>query len=297
MVKNADIALYLSKDKGGDSYSYYLPSMNEKRQELLEMESYLYEAIKLNQFQLYYQPQINFKTKEIIGMEALIRWQHPQLGTVSPGKFIPIAEQTGFINAIGQWALFTACEQNKKWQDMGYTPFKVSVNLSPRQCQPELPSLLKDILSTTRLAPEFLQLEITENTIMMHPELTKNILKELTHMGVTVSMDDFGTGYSSLGYLKKFPFNTIKIDQSFIRELKNESQDLAIISAVVTLGKGFNLEIVAEGVETLEQLQLLTDLECDVIQGYLFSHPLPVDEATDFIKFFAKNGLNRFFMY
>ena len=296
LVKNADIALYRSKDQGGDNYSYFLPSMNEKRQELLEMESYLYEAIKLNQFQLYYQPQINLKTKEITGMEALIRWKHPQLGTVSPAKFIPVAEQTGFINAIGQWALFTACEQNKKWQEMGYSPFKVSVNLSPRQCQPELPSLLRDILETTQLPPEYLQLEITENTIMVHPELTKTILKELTNIGVTVSMDDFGTGYSSLGYLKKFPFHTIKIDQSFIRELKNEPQDLAIISAVVTLGKGFNLEIIAEGVETPEQLQLLIDLECDVMQGYLLSHPLPVEEATNFIKFFAKNGLNRFFM-
>ncbi len=296
LVKNADTALYQSKDQGGNYYRYYTSSMNEKRQELLELESYLYDAIKYNQFQLYYQPQINFQTKKIVGMEALIRWQHPQLGTVSPNQFIPLAEQTGFINAIGKWALHTACTQNKRWQDLGLPHFKVSVNLSPRQCQPELPSLLTQVLQQTKLAPQYLELEITENSIMIHPELTKNILEQLTRIGVSVSMDDFGTGYSSLGYLKKFPFHTIKIDQSFVQELKSEPQDLAIISAVVTLGKGFNLQVIAEGVETLEQLKLLTDLKCDIVQGYLFSRPLPVDEATNFINSFTKNGLECFLM-
>ncbi len=297
LVKNADTALYRSKDQGGNYYQYYVPSMNEKRKELLELEGYLYEAIKFNQFQLYYQPQINFTTKQIVGMEALIRWHHPHLGTVAPAKFIPLAEQTGFINAIGQWALFTACKQNKQWQDLGLPPFKISVNLSPRQCQPELPSVWMDILDKTQLPPQYLELEITENSIIVHPELTRNILEDLTRMGVTVSMDDFGTGYSSLGYLKKFPFHTIKIDQSFVRELKSEPEDLAIISAVVTLGKGFNLQIVAEGVETVEQLKLLTGLGCDVMQGYLLSHPLPAYEAQTFIESFLKNGLDRFFIY
>ena len=292
LLKNADTALYKSKDQGGNDYQYYLPSMNEKRKELLELESYLYEAIKFNQFQLYYQPQINLHTQKIVGMEALIRWKHPYLGTVSPGEFIPLAEQTGFINAIGQWVLFTACKQNKQWQNLGLPPFKISVNLSPRQCQPELPSILKEILETTQLSPEYLDLEITENSIIGHPELTKNVLEDLTQMGVTVSMDDFGTGYSSLGYLKKFPFHSIKIDQCFVRELKSVPKDLAIISAVVTIGKGFNLQVIAEGVETIEQLNLLMDLGCDVMQGYLFSRPLPVYEATNFIECFFKNGVN-----
>jgi diguanylate cyclase (GGDEF)-like protein/PAS domain S-box-containing protein len=292
LVKNADTALYKQKEQGGNYYQYYLPSMNEQKKELLELESDLYEAIQFNQFQLYYQPQINFKTQKIVGMEALIRWQHPHLGTVSPGKFIPLAEQTGFINTIGQWALFTACKQNKRWQNMGLPPLKMSVNLSPRQCQPELVSILKYILARTQLSPEYLELEITENSIMIHPELTKNVLEDITRMGITVSMDDFGTGYSSLGYLKKFPFHTIKIDQSFVRELKDDPEDLAIISAVVTLGKGFDLQIIAEGVETIEQLNLLTNLGCDIMQGYLFSRPLPVYEATNFLKFFLNDGLN-----
>lgn len=292
LVKNADTALYRSKDQGGNYYQYYLPAMNDTRKELLELETYLYEAIKFNQFQLHYQPQINIKTQQIVGMEALIRWQHPHLGMISPAKFIPLAEQTGFINAIGQWALFTACKQNKQWQDVGLPPLKMSVNISPRQCQPELPSILGEILATTNLSPEYLELEITENSIIIHPELTQSVLDDLSQMGVTVSMDDFGTGYSSLGYLKKFPFHTLKIDQSFVRELKNDPQDLAIISAVVTLGKGFNLQIIAEGVETIEQLNLLSNLGCDVMQGYLFSRPLPVYEATNFMELFFKNGLN-----
>ena len=292
LLKNADTALYRTKDQGGNNYQYYLPVMNETKKELLELETDLYEAIKFNQFQLYYQPQINFKTKQIVGMEALIRWQHPHLGTISPAKFIPLAEQTGFINTIGQWALFAACKQNKQWQDLGLPSLKMSVNLSPRQCQPELISIVQEILASTQLSPEYLELEITENSIIIHPELTKNVLDGLTRMGVTVSMDDFGTGYSSLGYLKKFPFQTIKIDQSFVRELQNNSQDLAVISAAVTLGKGFNLQIIAEGVETIEQLNLLANSGCDVMQGYLLSRPLPVDEATNFIQHFLKYGLH-----
>ena len=297
LVKNADTALYRSKEQGGNDYQYYIHSMSARKKELLQLESYLYEAIKFNQLHLYYQPQINFKTRELIGMEALIRWHHPQLGTVSPNDFIPLAEQTGFISAIGKWALFNACRQNKKWQDLGLPPIKISVNISPRQCQLELLSLLREILYQTQLPPQYLELEITENSIIVHPELTKNILQEVRQMGVGISMDDFGTGYSSLGYLKKFPFQTIKIDQSFVRELKNETEDLAIISAVVTLGKGFDLQIIAEGVETSEQLKLLTNSGCFIVQGYLFSHPLSTDEATNFMKLFRKNGLSRFPIY
>jgi diguanylate cyclase (GGDEF)-like protein len=291
LLKNADTALYQIKNEGGNNYKYYNPSMNHQQKELLKMEGYLYEAIKQNQFELYYQPQINVKTAQIIGMEALIRWQHPVLGRVSPIQFIPIAEETGLINALGEWVLLTACKQAKTWQKMGFNPIKIAVNLSPRQFQQKnLVSTFKKIISQTELEPKYLELEITESSIIAHPELTKNILDRLIELGISISMDDFGSGYSSLGYLKKFPFQKIKIDQSFVRELKNEPQDLAIISAVITLGKGFNLQVVAEGIETREQLQLLKELQCEIMQGYFFSHPLPVDEATELLEYVSKNG-------
>lgn len=291
LVKNADIALYRSKDSGGNQYQYYNPSMNKRNTELLHLETNLYQAIRESQLCLYYQPQININTGKVTGMEALIRWQHPDLGMVSPDQFIPIAEETGFINSIGEWVLFTACEQNKKWQQSGLTPLKIAVNLSPRQCQPNLVTSLKQILKETKLEPEYLELEITETSIIVHPELTQEILEELTEIGISITMDDFGSGYSSVGYLKKFPFQKIKIDQSFVRDLKNEPSDLAIISAVITLGKGFNLQVVAEGVENQEQAYLLKNLQCDTMQGYFFSYPLPVNEATKFIQSVANEGI------
>lgn len=293
LLKNADTALYQIKNEGGNNYKYYNPSMNHQQKELLKMESYLYEAIKQNQFELYYQPQINVKTAQIVGMEALIRWQHPILGNVSPLQFIPIAEETGLINALGEWVLFTACKQVKIWQNMGLNPLKIAVNLSPRQFQQKnLVSTFTDIIKKTELEPKYLELEITESSIIDHPELTKDILDRFMELGISISMDDFGSGYSSLGYLKKFPFHKIKIDQSFVRELKNEPQDLAIISAVITLGKGFDLQVVAEGIETREQLQLLKELQCEIMQGYFFSHPLSVDKATQLLEEVTKNGFS-----
>lgn len=291
LLKNADIALYRSKDNGGNQYQYYNPSMNQKKTELLHLETNLYQAIQANQLKLYYQPQININTGQIVGMEALVRWQHPHFGMVSPAKFIPIAEETGFINSIGEWVLFTACRQNKQWQNLGLPPIKIAVNLSPRQCQPYLLTSLKQILKETQLDPQYLELEITESSIIIHPELTKEILTELTEMGVSVSMDDFGSGYSSLNYLKKFPFQKIKIDQSFVKDLKNEPRDLAIISAVVTLGKGFNLQVVAEGIENEQQANLLKQLQCEIMQGYFFSRPLSGKEATQFIQYQTKTVL------
>ncbi|MGI0482838.1 EAL domain-containing protein [Geminocystis sp. CENA526] len=291
LLKNADTALYEIKNKGGNNYQYYNPSMNRQQKELLRMEGYLYEALKQNQFELYYQPQINVKTSQVVGMEALIRWQHPILGKVSPIQFIPIAEETGLINALGEWVLFTACSQNKTWQKMGLNPIKIAVNLSPRQFQQQnLVSIFKQIIEQTKLDPKYIELEITESSIIDHPDLTKDILDRFIELGISISMDDFGSGYSSLGYLKKFPFQKIKIDQSFVRELKNEPQDLAIISAVITLGKGFDLQVVAEGIETKEQLQLLKELQCEIMQGYFFSHPLSVDDATEFLKSVSQEG-------
>lgn len=291
LLRNADIALYRSKDSGRNQYQYYNPSMNQRKTELLQIETNLYQAIRANQLHLHYQPQVNISTGKITGMEALIRWQHPDLGMVSPAQFIPIAEETGFINSIGEWVLFTACKQNKEWQNLGLPPIKMAVNLSPRQCQPHLVPSLKQVLRETKLNPQYLELEITETSIIIHPELTKEILEELTEIGVSITMDDFGSGYSSVGYLKKFPFQKIKIDQSFVKELKNEPSDLAIISAVITLGKGFDLQVVAEGIESKEQAKLLRDLQCEVMQGYFFSRPLPVNDATKFIQSVINKGI------
>ncbi|AFZ46388.1 diguanylate cyclase/phosphodiesterase with PAS/PAC sensor(s) [Cyanobacterium stanieri PCC 7202] len=285
LLKNADIALYRAKELGGHGYQFYQPSMNQRNTELLQIESYLYNALHNNEFELYYQPQINIISKTIIGMEALIRWNHPQLGRVAPNNFIPIAEQTGLICPIGEWVIEEACQQNQIWHDLGYTDLKIAVNISARQFQQKnLVYTIANILKKTNLSPKFLEAEITESSIIQNPDLAKKILDQLSNLGVLVAMDDFGTGYSSLGYLKKFPFGKIKIDQSFVRELKNKKEDLAIISAVVTLGKGMNLQVVAEGIENDEQLKLLVDLNCRQMQGYYFSKPMNAKDATSFLQ-------------
>ncbi|MGK7873989.1 MAG: EAL domain-containing protein [Xenococcaceae cyanobacterium] len=284
LLKNADAALYRTKEQGGNNYQFYSPTMTSKTEALLRLENFLHYALEQEEFLLYYQPQININTGELSGMEALLRWQHPELGQVSPEQFIPLAEETGLIVHIGEWVLRTACTQNKGWQEAGLPPLRMAVNLSPRQFQqPNLVSTVARVLDDSGLEPDFLELEITETTIMQNMEFARKALGHLQQMGVHISMDDFGTGYSSLGYLKKFPFHKIKIDQSFVRDLKNNPQDLAIVSAVIALGRGFNLRVVAEGVETQQQLELLRNLQCCEIQGYLFSRPLSAQDATKFL--------------
>jgi diguanylate cyclase (GGDEF)-like protein len=285
LLVNADAALYSAKANGRNNYQFYLPEMNSQASNLLNLETLLHQAIEHEEFTIYYQPQVNIKTGEITGMEALVRWRQPELGLVSPGEFIPLAEENGLIVTIGEWVLRNACAQTKAWQDAGFSKLRIGVNLSPRQFQePNLVQLVGKILAETGLAPEFLELEITETTVMQNVEFARAMLYSLQDMGVHISMDDFGTGYSSLGYLKKFPFHTLKIDQSFVRELKDNFQDIAIISAIIALGRGLNLRIIAEGVETKEQLQLLHRLDCEQIQGYFFSPPLAVEEATKFMQ-------------
>lgn len=285
LLKNADIALYRTKEEGGNHYQYYLPSMNHQRPELLQIENYLYDALENNELKLYYQPQIDITKGEVVGMEALIRWQHPQLGKITPDNFIPIAEETGLIIPIGEWVISQACRQGKIWQDLGYDNLSIAVNLSPRQFQQKnFVNVVENILLETGLSARFLEIEVTETMIIQNPDLGKQILSQLSDLGILVTMDDFGTGYSSLSYLKRFPFKKIKIDQSFVRDLKNNQEDLAIISAILILGKGLNLEVVAEGVETEDQLNLLRDLKCEQMQGYFFSKPLKVSEATLFLQ-------------
>jgi len=284
LIANADAALYRVKQEGKNNYQFYSKIMNSEATLLLRLENHLYQALEKGEFLLYYQPQMNLKTQVIYGLEALLRWQHPELGLVSPGKFIPLAEETGLIVPIGEWVIKTAVAQNKAWQTLGLPPIRIAVNLSARQFeQANLVEKVAEILTETGLQPHLLELEITETTLMHNVELARQTLDKLLKLGVHISMDDFGTGYSSLGYLKKFPFNTLKIDQSFIRELEANPEDLAIVSAVITLGRGFNLKVIAEGVETLEQLELLRDLQCEEIQGYWLSKPLKAEEVPKFL--------------
>lgn len=284
LVRNADAALYLAKQKGRNNYQFYTAAMNAQASELLLLENDLHQALSLQEFEIYYQPQVNTATQEITGMEALVRWQHPQFGLISPAKFIPLAEETGLIIPLDQWVLQTACTQNKAWQDAGLPPIRMSVNLSARQFQqPALLDIVAQTLQETGLAAEYLELEITETIAMQDVELSKQILDNLHKMGVHLSMDDFGTGYSSLGYLKQFPLNTLKIDKSFIHDVASDSQAASIIKAIMTLGKGFNLRIIAEGVETQAQKDCLQSFNCQEIQGYFFSPPLPTLKATKFL--------------
>ncbi len=281
LLKNADAALYRAKDSGRNGYHLYTSALNSESSEWLALESHLHRALERQEFVIYYQPQVNVITGEITQMEALLRWQHPEMGLVPPGKFIPLAEENGLIIPIGEWVLRTACAQNCEWQALGLPPIRVAVNLSARQLrQPDLVQLIARVLQDTKLASRYLELEITETTVMKNVELTKMILCELHQMGVSMAMDDFGTGYSSLGYLKKFPFNTLKIDQSFIRDLTTDPNDKAIVAAIIAMGRVLNLKLVAEGVETKVQEHSLLSLDCEEMQGYLFSPPLPPDEAT-----------------
>ncbi len=285
LIKNADAALYKTKDSGGSYYHFYNSEITLKSKEIFQLENLLYSALEKNQFHLYYQPQVNIKTGAITGMEALLRWKHPRLGTIYPEKFIPLAEETGLIEKIGEWVLYQSCHQNKIWQDLGWEQLKISVNISSRQLQkPNLVSIIEQVLTETKLQPKYLELEITETAIIQNTDIGCKTLNQLEKMGVRISMDDFGRGYSSLSYLKNLPFHKIKIHQGFIKELDNNSEDIAIISAIVALGKGFHIKIIAEGVETQEQLQLLDALQCDEMQGYLFSPPLSVENATSFLK-------------
>ncbi|MGL6338288.1 MAG: putative bifunctional diguanylate cyclase/phosphodiesterase, partial [Waterburya sp.] len=257
LLKNADSALSQAQDLNHD-YQYYDPAFASKIQQLLTLENFLHSALQHNEFLVYYQPIVNIITGKIVKMEALLRWHNPQLGLVAPNIFIPLAEKNGSIIPIGEWVLKTACAQNKTWQQMGLTPIKISVNLSVRQFQqPNLVTVIGNILQQTQLSPSSLELEITESVTMQNTELAKTILKQLHEMGISLSMDDFGTGYSSLSYLKQFPFCTLKIDRSFVKDLPTSAEDIAIVDAVLTLGQGLNLNVVAEGVETEELKELL----------------------------------------
>jgi diguanylate cyclase (GGDEF)-like protein len=284
LLKNADAALYKAKEGGRNDYRHYNLQINSQAKEKLALENKLYSALEKREFVLYYQPIVDVTTGKILKMEALVRWQHPQLGLVPPNLFIPLAEENGAIVPIGKWVLETACAQTMIWQNMGFESLAISVNLSVRQFQQRnLVFTIADILKQTQLSPASLELEITETVMMQDTELVKTTLLELDRLGVNLAMDDFGTGYSSLSYLKIFPFNTLKIDRFFIKNVLENSEDAAIVNAIINLGKGLNVKVVAEGVETEELKNLLQSWQCEYMQGYWFGKPVSAEEATELL--------------
>jgi diguanylate cyclase (GGDEF)-like protein len=276
LLKNADAALYRAKEQGGDNYQFYTADMNAKAMKRLTLENSLRRALERNEFEVYYQPVLDTNTRKIVGMEALLRWHHPELGLVQPIEFIPLAEDTGMIVPIGEWVLRTACAQSKSWQEAGFAPLALAVNLSARQFQQQnLTEVIVLILQETGLNPHDLGLELTESSIMKNAESAVRTLGELKALGVKIVIDDFGTGYSSLGYLKRLPIDTLKIDRSFVRDVTTDADDAALVMAIITLAHNLRLKVIAEGVETEEQRRFLHLLRCDEWQGYLFSKPLP----------------------
>ena len=279
LLKNADAAMYRAKELGRNNAQYYAAGMNIKAMERLELENGLYHALTRNEFLLHYQPQVDLRTGEIVGMEALVRWLHPERGLVSPAIFIPVAEDSGLIVSLGEWVLRTACTQNKAWQLAGLKPISVAVNLSALQFrQPDLVERVADILRETELDPTCLELELTESLVMQDVEKTIATLSRLKAMGIKLSIDDFGTGYSSLSYLKRFPIDTLKIDQSFVRDITTDPDDAAIAKSIISMAHDMQLRVIAEGVETEAQKSFLSLRRCDEMQGYFFSRPVPAVE-------------------
>jgi diguanylate cyclase (GGDEF)-like protein/PAS domain S-box-containing protein len=279
LLKNAGAALFRAKEQGGHNYQFYAAELNARAFKRLSLESGLRRALEREEFILHYQPQMDIRTNRVTGMEALVRWQHPELGLIPPVEFIPLAEDTGLIVSLDEWVMRAACAQNKAWQVEGFPPLRVSSNLSARLFrQPGLGAMIARVLHETELAPGFFDLELTESSVMGDAEAAIETLRALKSMGVQVSIDDFGTGYSSLSYLKRFPVDYLKIDRSFIREATNEPDDAAIVMAIITLAHSLNLKVIAEGVETEEQLRFLRLLRCDEVQGYLVSRPVPAAE-------------------
>ena len=278
LLKNAGAALYKAKRSGGANYQFYTADIHDRASRRLSLETTLRRAIQNQEFIIHYQPRVSVDTLEITGVEALVRWQHPQLGLISPAEFIPLAEDTGLIIPIGKWVLSQACLQNKRWQNQGFAPIRMAVNISARQLHDQdFAGTVISVLKDTDLEPQHLELELTESSIMQNADLAAHVLSRLKSMGINISIDDFGTGFSSLASLKRLPIDALKIDKSFVSEAPSEPDDAALVRAIITLAHNLRLKVIAEGVETEEQLRLLDLLRCDEIQGFLFSKPLPAD--------------------
>lgn len=284
LLKSADAAMYRAKDLGRNNYQFFTKELNAQASERLALETHLRRALDRNEFLLHYQPQVDLSSGEVVGVEALIRWQNPELGLVSPTDFIPLAEETGLIVPIGEWVLRTACSQNKAWQGAGLPALRMSVNLSARQFREKnIVDTVRQILNQTGLAPKYLELELTES-LLQNVDTAEVVLKELHSLGVHLSVDDFGTGYSSLNYLKRFPIDNLKIDRSFVRDVINDPDDAAITDAIITMAHTLGIYVVAEGVETREQLAFLHQHRCDLVQGYYFSKPLPAEAFVELLR-------------
>jgi diguanylate cyclase (GGDEF)-like protein len=283
LIRHADLALYQVKSRGRHGVQFYGPQIGSVLRRRMSMETSLAQALQNHELELHYQPQTDMQ-RRLVGMEALIRWNNAEFGDVSPTEFIPVAEVSSLIAPIGNWALTEACRQSVAWQKAGYQPVKMAVNVSARQlAEANFVDVVRQALAESQLDPRLLELELTETTLMEHVEESLDRLRQLRDLGVTITIDDFGTGYSSLSYLQKLPVASVKIDLSFVRDMSGASTTIPVIQAIIDLAHGMGLQVVAEGVETEQQLQTLSELGCDNIQGYLVSRPIPAKEAETFL--------------
>lgn len=290
LVKNADTAMYYAKEQGRNNYQFYTPSISATTAEKLRLESSLRKALQQDELVLHYQPQVDLVNGKIIGAEVLLRWQNDDYGLMPPGRFIPLAEETGLIQSIGEWLLRSACIQTKNWQEAGLPPILMSVNVSMHQFKEKsFIKTLKNILHETNLDPQYLLLEITESALMLNTDLTISMLKELKSFGIHIAIDDFGTGYSSLSYLKYLPLSKVKLDQSFVHSVTLNPNDEAICRAIIAMAHSMSLKVVAEGVEKTDQLSFLRSHKCDEAQGFLFSKPVPAEDFMNLLTAYEKN--------
>jgi EAL domain-containing protein (putative c-di-GMP-specific phosphodiesterase class I) len=274
--------MYSAKHAGRGQYRFFDPEMNRAAADWLEVGAELHHALERDEFELHYQPKVNLRTGAITGVEALIRWRSPDLGLVPPNKFIPILEETGLILEVGEWVIARACRQARLWQEQGLPPLRIAVNLSPRQFQQrDLAQRIRSLIDQPDFLPEYLELEITESMVMQNVERAIATLEELRQTGIHISIDDFGTGYSSLAVLKRFPVDCLKVDRSFVRDIPDDADDMAITRSVILLAHSMGLSVVAEGVETEAQRSFLVECGCDEMQGFLFSKPLPPAELAE----------------
>ena len=279
LIKNAESALRHVKQQGGNGHEFFSQDMNDVARHRIEMENSLRRALNNKEFVVYYQPKVNLEDNAVVGAEALIRWMDPDRGMISPGEFIPVAEETSMIGEIGQFVMETACRQNSQWQEKGLKPVRISVNFTADQFHDRfILDKVQAVLSETFLSPEYLELEITESTLVGDMDKVIDKLTAFRAMGLHVSIDDFGTGYSSLSYLSHFPITTLKIDRAFVKDMEVNSKTAEITNAIIGLSRGLSLEVVAEGAESLEHVKILRDKGCDLVQGFYFSRPLPAEE-------------------
>jgi EAL domain-containing protein (putative c-di-GMP-specific phosphodiesterase class I) len=285
LIKNADTAMYQAKANGRQSCQFFTAAMNARAVERQVIEESLRRGLKGNEFELHYQPKINLRTRKITGAEALIRWNHPTRGMIPPSEFIPVAEDCGLIVAMGAWVLRTACQQAKAWCDAGLPKLVMSVNVSAAEFSDK--NFLEGVLTAlreTETAHNHLELELTESVLMKRPDAAVNTLRTLRNKGISIAIDDFGTGYSSLSYLRKFPVDALKIDQSFVRHIESDGEDTVIVKAIIGMARNLKLRVVAEGVETLAQMQFLAAHRCEEVQGYYFSKPLPAAQFAELLQ-------------